>query len=82
MLTIISSAVINHKLFKNTVHAETYLTDLDFAERISLCKFRCRNRKLPVSEYRFSGSDDISVCTVCDSGDIGDAYHYLFATLF
>jgi hypothetical protein len=60
----------NYKLFKNTLHAESYLTNLDCADRVSLCKFRCRNQlpvascrhlKLPVSENNFSGSD--SVCT-------------------
>ena len=67
---------LNYRLFKKNLRFENYLTNLSFRERISFTKFRCANGKLPANrshELIFEST----TCFLCDSGDVGDAYHYL-----
>ena len=70
----------NYKIFKNILCSENYLTELEFSERIKLCKFRCGNHNLPVSKNRYV--HDLNPadahCNLCDYRDTGDEFHYLF----
>ena len=41
-------------------------------------KFRLSNHRLPIQQRRSSGIPrDERICTVCDSGEVGDEFHYL-----
>ena len=44
----------------------------------TLCKFRCGSHRLPIETGRWRGvSINDRLCHLCDSGDIGDEYHYV-----
>ena len=46
----------------------------------NLCKLRCRDHQLPVNNTRFaSTSRSEMLCMFCDTGDIGDEFHYVFS---
>ena len=76
---------VNAAVIKNDWKFEQYLTDLNFSQRVVLCKFRCHSNHLPISQSRFI--DDILVdvdclCSFCP-GQIGDEIYYLlFCTFF
>ncbi len=41
-------------------------------------KFRLSNHRLPIQQRRSLGIPrDERICTVCDSGEVGDEFHYL-----
>ena len=41
-------------------------------------KFRLSNHRLPIQRRLSSGIPrDERICTVCDSGEVGDEFHYL-----
>ena len=45
----------------------------------ALCKFKCANSKIPTIVGRYSNQPlEDRTCTVCESNEIGDEYHYLF----
>ena len=67
----------NYRLFKSTFKFENYLTELDFHDRRSLCKFRCGNHRMPVSINRYVPNHIPLICSICDSQSVGDEYHYL-----
>ena len=67
----------NYRLFKSDLKFEKYLHELKAQERISLSQFRCASHKLPVYENRINSDTASSVCTLCDSGEIGDEFHYI-----
>ena len=44
-----------------------------------LCKFRCANSKIPTILGRYSNKPlEDRTCTLCESNEIGDEFHYLF----
>ena len=65
-----------YRLVKNDNRIEPYLTDLKYKHRVSLTKFKCGNNNLPSSINRRNHIDQQPVCTLCDSGNHGDEYHY------
>ena len=74
------NSCITYKLFKNEIKFEKYLMNLDITERINLCKFRCRNSKIPsvVQGYAYLNIPyENRVCTFCNLNEIGDEYHYV-----
>ncbi len=72
-----------YRLFKTEVCIEQYLLKLDIADRINLCKFRCGNHKLPISECRYQENvSDMKRCTHCDRNDQGDEFHYILVCPF
>ena len=74
-----NSHCINYKIFKKSFKFEEYLTKLNQSEQISLCKFRCRDNRLPVVTGRYRGIDYAErFCELCNDHDIGDEFHYLF----
>ena len=43
-----------------------------------ILKFRLSNHRLPIQQRRSLGIPrDERICTVCDSGEVGDEFHYL-----
>ena len=65
-----------YRILKEKHCFEQYLVKLSFVERMSLCKFRTGNHRLPIAESRYKPNIDV-VCKLCDSGDICDEYHVL-----
>lgn len=58
---------------------EKYLLRLSSKNRQTLCRFRCSNFKIPIETGRWVGiSLEHRTCHICNSGEIGNEYHYLF----
>ncbi len=48
-----------------------------------LLKFRTSNHKLPIEVGRWNNIDiPDRKCTICNLGDLGDEYHYIFNCTF
>ena len=74
---------INYRIIKVTHGFEKYLIELPIDLRRALCNFRCTNHKLPIEKGRFWGVDrDDRICDLCDNGNLGDEFHYLFECSF
>ena len=76
---------VNYRMFKENFIFEKYLTSLDYKDRITFCKFRCRNHFLPITHNRFdlrNGIHQDTKCSLCTSDDIGDEFHYVFKCSF
>jgi len=73
-----NSVCSNHRLCKNICCFEEYLTYLPSILRQRVLKFRLSNHRLPIQQRRSLGIPrDERICTVCDSGEVGDEFHYL-----
>ena len=73
-----NSVCSNYRLFKKKFCFEKYLTYLPSILRQRVLKFRISNHRLPVQQRRSLGIPrDERICTVCDSGEVGDEFHYL-----
>ena len=58
---------------------EKYLLNLCRSNRHIICKLRCSNIKFPVETGRWAGlSLQNRTCHLCNSGEIGNEYHYFF----
>ncbi len=69
--------------FKKELVLESYLIDIEPRYAIPLTKFRCENHKLPNVIGRYTNVDaHLRICNLCDLGDKGDNYHYLFNCSF
>ena len=74
-----SSQCLNYRIFKKSFKLEKYLTLLDSNDRITLCKFRCGNHKLPIMTGRYQDIErQDRLCNLCLNQQLGDEYHYLF----
>jgi len=68
----------NYRSFTKKFCFEEYLTYLPSILRQRLLKFRLSNHWLPIQQSRSLGIPrDERICTVCDSGEVGDQFHYL-----
>ena len=62
---------------------EKYLMLPNIADRINICKFRCRNTKIPVVVRGYTNRNipatayEDRVCDICDKNELGDEYHYI-----
>ena len=73
-----SGKCMNYRLFKVEFGLEPYLLELSPVVRKSMTRFRCRNHRLPVESARHVISERLCrVCTMCDSQEMGDEFHYL-----
>ena len=72
-----NSLCTNYRLIKDTLELEQPLLTLNFQDRVSLTKFRCSNHNLPVSNNRFLGQEINYTCTLCNSIDVADEYHFV-----
>ena len=71
----------NYKFFKIRFGYESYLHLLQDDLRLPLCRFRCRNSKIPVENYHVLNLDDKN-CKLCNLNTEGDEYHYLLICPF
>ena len=69
----------NYRMFKTEFKFEQYLINLERPLRDYMLKFRLSNHKLPIHSQRFLGiRRDERLCEICETGEIGDEFHYLF----
>ena len=77
-----NSACANYRIYKKNIDFEKYLVKLDFADRLSLCRFRCGSIKLPSNRIFITRNIDLEnvdmTCKLCTLDVIGDEYHNLF----
>lgn len=66
----------NYRIFKDDLCFEKYLLELGPADRINLCRFRCGNSRLPSKESRYVANIEHVSCTLCNSNEPGDEFHY------
>ena len=69
-----------YKHIKTVFEREHYLTNLPYNLRIALSRLRTSNHKLPVESGRYRRNyvpRESRFCTKCDSGQMGDEYHFL-----
>ena len=74
-----------YKMFKSNLILEKYLLKLDISERINLCKFRCRNTKIPIHILGYAAQNiarENRLCTICDLNEVDDKYHYIMKCSF
>ena len=78
------SRCTNYRIYKQNLKLEFYLTNLHPRHRIIMSKFRCGYNRLPINDFRFFRSTDLSEkhCRLCNQHEIGDEYHYLFCCPF
>ena len=77
------SSCLNYRLFKQEHIFEKYLEILDPINRISFIRFRCGNSKIPIVLGRYNNRPiEESVCNLCNSGDVGDEFHYIMKCKF
>jgi len=73
-----NSVCSNYHLFKKKFCFEEYLTYLPSILRQRVLKFRLSNHRLPIQQrLSLDIPRDEGICTVCDSGEVGDEFHYL-----
>ena len=54
---------------------------LDSTERINICRFRCRNTKIPVVTLGYAIINrpyEDRICAICNMNEVGDEFHYIF----
>ena len=74
---------INFRMFKLNFEKENYLIVLPPALWIPLCKFRCRNHKLPVEKFRQNSEDmNLGYCSLCHINEVGDEFHYVLKRIY
>ena len=70
-------------MFKLNFERENDLISLPPTLSIPLCKFRCRNHKLPVEKFRQNSEDrNLRYCTLCHINEVGDEFHYVLERPF
>lgn len=74
-LNEINNSCFIYRIFKQNLSFEPYLVKLPFLHRLNFSKFRCKNNKLPVNLFDENAD---KTCPLCNSGDLGDEYHYIF----
>ena len=73
-----SNTCAMYRIIKNKFGFESYLLN-DYKCRITLCKLRLGNHKLPIVKGRFYNTNrEERICNLCASNSIGDEFHYLF----
>ena len=74
------SSCIIYRSIKPYFKSEKYLMLSNISDRISICKFRCRNTKIPVVILGYANSNtayENRLCSICDMNEVGDEYHYI-----
>ena len=75
------SSCILYRYFKLDLNLEKYLMLLDSSDRINICRFRCRNTKIPVVTLSYANINipyEDRLCTLCNTSEVGDEFHYIF----
>ncbi len=74
-----SPKALNYRLFKDKFEFENYINILDDKNITTMCRFRTLNHHLPIEKGRWQNIPrEQRKCTLCNSGDIGDEFHFLF----
>ena len=77
------SSCVTYRSIKPHFKQEKYLTLPNHSDRINLCKFRCRNIKIPVvtggytSRNNPATSYENRLCEICTMNVIGNEFHYI-----
>jgi hypothetical protein len=67
-------------IFKTELKIEKYISIWPYNYMFNFCKFRCGGHRLPVETGRWHNvSRADRSCRLCDSADIGDAFHYIMS---
>ena len=69
-----------YRHFKSYFKPEKYLSLPNHYDRVNICKFRCRNIKIPVVTLGYAHQNvdyENRKCQVCDMNELGDEYHYI-----
>ena len=74
-----NSVCLNYRAMTTQKQLKRYLLNLPSQYMFALCKFKCANHKLPIVIGRYEGLPiDERLCTICDTHEIGDEFHYLY----
>ena len=77
------SSCITYRSIKPYFKQEKYLMLPNIADRINICRFRCRNTKIPVVTQGYTNRNNPTIayedriCDLCDKNELGDEYHYI-----
>ena len=78
-----SSKCINHRIYNDFLKFEAYLNVLPFSLAKIKRKFRCSDHKSPIERGCLLGIDRCRrLCTLCDSNQLCDKYHYIYFNVF
>ena len=67
-----------YRIYKKHIEFENYLDLLNDKDRKILCRFRTCNHRFPIETGRWVGVQrEDRKCVLCNSGQIGDEFHYL-----
>ena len=67
-----------YRLLRRKLCFQEYLIYIPSTLRQRVLKFRLSNHKLQIQQRRSLGFPrDERICTICDSGEVGDEFHYL-----
>ena len=70
---------ITYRLIKTKFCFEKYLIRLSPLTRRNLLKFRLSTHRLPIQQLRYTDIPRHNrLCTLCNMGELGDEFHYLF----
>ena len=74
-----NSICYNYRMFKTIFCYEQYLSTLERPLRDYLIRIRLSNHRLPIHSKRFVDIPrNERLCELCNLGEIGDEYHYIF----
>jgi len=74
-----SPKCIYYRIFKTQHELESYLCNLPEKYVNCLVNYRMCNNRLPIETGRWVGLErNQRVCNLCNNGDIGDEFHYIF----
>ena len=74
------SSCRTYRTFKTELKLERYLLLPDSADRINICRLRCRKSKIPVFILGYAAKTipyENRKCSLCNLGD-GDEFHHIF----
>ena len=72
-----------YRLYKTNFGFEKYISLLSPNLMFILCKFRSGSHRLPVETGRWQNLPrEDRLCHLCESGDIGDEFHYIMSCKF
>jgi len=74
-----NGACINYRAMTLVKKSQNYITKLPKKYIYALCKFKCVNHYMPIVTGRYANIPyEERICTICQTNDIGDEFHYLF----
>ena len=69
---------LSYRLFKDNFEFEHYLDILPDKDRITYCRFRIGNHRLPIKTGRWHRTERQNRhCNVCQYQELGDEFHYI-----